>query len=595
MSTETAQNLKILPAHESFSLEAIIEAKMRNSTLAPSKKDERLIDRLDRTYTQVGRLYFDHRLANPISDIQIIQARQEVTQEFINSSLAHILEPLFQELKESEEHILGFFAKRPVEIDSRFLALKFTAGGKELNKRVNQYSAIVSLSAAIKTTESGLSALLKAATVVAMPLYALSLTGLLEESANEVLNEALEEFANRTAITSGVTLGLMQAIGGPTLRAGAAITAAGVTVSSVPATFGYFSANLNVEAYVQNKLVVVARYFRAMEKIYTLLTSIEAISSRLEHFEKLKSFFQNPDLQYLFSLLRSRTFNAKASYLFLRGPVVLVWEYFTREFVITEFEKAFLAIGEIDTFLSVTRLMAESDIEGNCPYCFPKYVENKSGEKPFISVIGLHNPLVPFVPECSEDLIKLGLHSSQNLLLTAPNTSGKSTKIRALAYLAALQGLGIAPAKEVSGSLFDLVISSKGLMDSSQQSLHQSYLNFSNQLLAKLEQSPDKNVLVLLDEAFTTTESKDGASFLKGLLDLLQEKKNAVVLVASHFKELIDNVEGYVHYTIEPSSRKLICGSFKGSNAFQLAEQMEVGHDLLDRARQFRATMEMQS
>ncbi len=587
MDLQTALDLKILPAGESYSPDELQEAQEANRCVSRHVDDKFLADELDRTFTHLGRFYFDYLLTNPTNNAITIYSRQAVAKAFAESSLRLSLETLFEDLQRNEEHVLGFFAERPVVVAGRFRHLRFTAGGDAFNKTVNQYSPVVTLSAALKTTEAGLAAILKVGAAIALPLYALSLTGVMSETSKE----SLENFADRTVASSGTLNALVQYLGNPLLKGGVALAAVAVSASSINSSFGFFLADLHIESYVQNKLVVVAHYFRSLERIYELLASNEEITTHLKHFDKLTAFMKNKQLQYLFYLLRSSTFDSKASCMFCRGPVVIGWELMSSDTVKVEFEKAFLAIAEIEALLSIARLKVESQQEGARSFCFAEYVVSETGNTPFIKVENLSNPVIPFHLGDSTDTLFLGIKTAQNLLITAPNTSGKSTKMRSLAYLAALQGLGIAPAKAAQLSIFDWIVTSKGLTDNNEQSLHQAYLSFSADLIKKIDANPEKKVLVLLDEAFTTTESHDGAAFLMGLLDLLQDKKNTMVVVASHFKELIDSLKGYSSYTIDESSRKLVPGFFEGSNAFVLAEKMGINQALIDKARAFRQSI----
>src|SRR5262249_23730033 len=67
MDSQTAQDLKIVRSITSYSSQELEDAQRSNCLLPRASSDCRLADELDRTFTNVGKFFFDYRLANPIN------------------------------------------------------------------------------------------------------------------------------------------------------------------------------------------------------------------------------------------------------------------------------------------------------------------------------------------------------------------------------------------------------------------------------------------------------------------------------------------------------------------------------------------------
>lgn len=181
----------------------------------------------------------------------------------------------------------------------------------------------------------------------------------------------------------------------------------------------------------------------------------------------------------------------------------------------------------------------------------------------------------------------------QALIITGPNTGGKTVSLKTAGLLSAMTmcGLLIPVADGSRISIFRHILADIG--DS--QSIEQNLSTFSSHTNKVIEiiSTADENSLVLLDELGSGTDPVEGAALAVSIIRRLM-KSGAKVMVTTHYQELkvfaIDspNVENasceFDIETLRPTYR-LIVGSPGKSNAFAISESLGMPSDIIAEAK----------
>ncbi len=210
--------------------------------------------------------------------------------------------------------------------------------------------------------------------------------------------------------------------------------------------------------------------------------------------------------------------------------------------------------------------------------------------KPRIDIAGGKHPLLDPATAVPLDLA-VGQESS--VLITGPNTGGKTVAIKTVGMFVLMAQSGLMPpAIAIKLSPFTQVWADIG----DEQSLNQSLSTFSGHIknIAEALKSLRPGAIAFLDEIGAGTDPAEGASLAQSVL-LEMQRLGACVLASTHYGELkafAYETEGFVNAAMEFDTRtlqptyKLRVGAAGASQALRIAERYGIPRAVVEKARE---------
>jgi len=288
--------------------------------------------------------------------------------------------------------------------------------------------------------------------------------------------------------------------------------------------------------------------FKRLQQAVTLLHTINDTFAQhpklLEHIVEIQPMIRSleleegisKDMKNLLAILQHDTFKGPFTIMSHFGRITAANSLMLscrRDWV-----EIFESIGHLDTYLSVARLIKQNAIS-KAPFCMVTYEERTT---PHIALTDFWNPFVD--PEkVVTNSLELG-NGARHMILTGPNTGGKSTVLKALAINVLLaQTFGIAAARSCTLAPFSAIITNIRIEDNIERGVSLFMAESERAKLLKNTISalkPDQFGLVIIDEMFRGT-APDQAALLAHLYakDELGVFPNCMLLEATHYPEMI--------------------------------------------------------
>jgi DNA mismatch repair protein MutS2 len=180
------------------------------------------------------------------------------------------------------------------------------------------------------------------------------------------------------------------------------------------------------------------------------------------------------------------------------------------------------------------------------------------------------------------------------VVITGPNTGGKTVSLKTIGLSVLLAQSGIpVPAKSMKCCIFSSLFADIG----DESSIEQSLSTFSSHIrnIKQITQKADGRSLILIDELGAGTDPLEGGALGTAILDFLMHRR-IMTVVTTHFSFIksyaireerteVASVE-FDADTCRPTYR-LVMGIPGRSNALEVAQNLGLDHEILDRSREY--------
>ena len=270
----------------------------------------------------------------------------------------------------------------------------------------------------------------------------------------------------------------------------------------------------------------------------------------------------------------------------IQKVLISIYNYITKN--LHNLSKAFKVISVLSFLQNYYKL---SPHYCKCDY---SYSSNSNLKDKRIKIEGIINPIIKNCVEVDLNLEK------KVILITAPNTAGKTTLMKSIVILSIFNNLDLPVfAKSCRLPKFDKIFFEFNDFQDLEANLStfSSHIAYWNEILEYLEnKTKEETVLIILDEGVSGTDPLQAAALTIALINELSKFDNTYIIFSTHYNEVkeyvLNNQDNFSFACIEfdyhnlESKYKLIYNSISSSLGIEIASKLGLKSSIINESYQ---------
>jgi len=507
---------------------------------------------VDRTKTELGKVFLYGLVSSPTIDVTQLQARQNIIKYLITDTyFFNNLTAIYDQYALSENMLLSLWSQDGFVNASkrRYFLLPWM---NSLSEKLNSSTLALEIKSLWDHQQRGINLLSTIIAAVILPMYGLS------NIVSMPLPSIINKLGKRLQGSGSKLLVFLQSIANHTFVNATTSFAAGA-VCSIASREEYEWArdNITLDLCMQKKMILIAQFFNNIVKLADRIESNPAFMKICPAASYIHDFmYQNRNdqkLQRLFYLCSTTTFNGEPSIFAVQGRVLVTFRliYDLKE----KIEPLLMAIGELDAYCSCARLYNEFKHK-KVKFCFANY---KESTHPIIRLKSFWNPLIhseKVIPNdvCIQNPIQ------RNMIITGPNAGGKSSIITAMPInLVLAQSIGLVAAEYAEITPFYSIATYINIVDdiTAGNSLFKAQVLRAQEIINVVETTPQHLFsFTALDEMFNGTSVIESTASAYSVANHLGKYTNNISVIATHFPlltKLENEQKSFINYKVSVS------------------------------------------
>ncbi|MBM3893190.1 hypothetical protein FJ365_02210 [Candidatus Dependentiae bacterium] len=527
--------------------------------------ENHIFSKIDHTLTSFGKVELQRMLAEPLTDISALKARQQIVQALISDqTLFNALDAHLTAMKQAETDMLWFWKQLDDSVKQFFDQIYAQADGFDATSAWNKSTAFMQLYNNWKTVGRPLCAALSPQIIVGLYIALIKLYWLSSdyrrmmgpEFARMNINPdewspfttpftataSAASFLYKVMTQDQVTIMGQEAsvsnqdrliIGG---MYGLGLGLLGWFAYSQIKQAGQYNDTANV---VHEHMMPAGTYAQTVDAMLATIAGAPVLQQAFPEHQELIAFNKaaNEETQSLVDALKTDTFKGEPSFFSLRGRALASFKkMFAGK---NHFVKSMQTIGKLDAYLSIAKLYKELASNSNARYCFVDY---ETATTPSLKIENFWVPMLD-ADKVVTNSIEMGGVNPRDIIVTGPNAGGKSTALKGVIdAIIMAQTLGIAPASSMILTPFTVIKSYMNIADTTgSASLFQAEMRRTQSLIESIKAlRPDQFAFIIMDEIFTGTNHREGQAGAFGVVKKIAGFNNCICFFATHFKKLTE-------------------------------------------------------